>query len=251
MGAVVGQANPIERPVERGPASNRLLKALPKESLHRLQRRLEPVELDRRELLHAAGAPVEHVYFIDCGLVSMVRAMSDGRLVEVGAVGIEGIAGHSAALGLRRAVADTVVQLPITARRISPIVLREEMARDEALRELVLGYTEAALGQLAQTAACNRLHTLEERCSRWLLIAHDNARTDRFRLTHEHLALLLGVQRPGLSITAHALQDAGLIHYHNGEMEILDRSGLETSACECYRAVQSQFDRLLGPARPR
>ena len=236
---------------ERGPASNRLLRALPKDSLHRLQRRLEPVELDRRELVHAAGAPVEHVYFIDTGLVSLVRAMSDGRLVEVGAVGIEGIAGHSAAIGLRRAPVDAVVQLPVVARRISPVALREEMARDDALRDLVLGYTEAAYGQLAQTAACNRLHTLEERCSRWLLIAHDNARTDRFHLTHEHLALLLGVQRPGLSITAHALQSAGLIHYHNGEMEILDRSGLETASCECYRAVQANFDQLLGPAHPR
>jgi len=236
-----------EAPAERRPDSNRVLDALPQKSLLRLQRHLHPTELRPFELIHAAGAIGEHVYFIDRGLVSLVKTMSGGDVVEVGTIGIEGVVGLGFALGLRRAVVDAVVQLPGVARRIAAATLREEMAQVDALRHLLLGYTEAALDQLAQTAACNRLHSLEERCSRWLLVAHDNAGSDRFHITHERLALLLGVQRPGLSITAHGLQDAGLIHYHNGEMEILDRAGLEARACECYRTVQARFDQLPGP----
>ena len=161
MGAILA-----ELPQAGGhPACNRLLGALPPESLHRLQPRLELVELKRRVALHHAGAPVEHVYFIDSGMVSLVRAMRDGRIVEVASVGVEGLAGWVAVLGVKRAVADAVVQLPVVARRLSVAALREEMARNEVLRDLLQSYTEAALLQLAQTAACNRLHTLAERCT--------------------------------------------------------------------------------------
>ncbi len=228
--------------------SNRLLRALPSDSRQRLWQRMERVELVRREPIYAAGAPVEHVYFLDRGLVSLVKSMSDGRIVEVGAVGVEGLVCLGAALGLKSAVLESVVQIPGQALRIPTGVFREQQERDHALRDLMQRYIEIAIGQLAQSAACNRLHTLEERCCRWLLIAHDNVGPDSFRLTHEFLALMLGVQRPGLSITAHALQAKGLIHYHNGEMTVLDRSGLESAACECYRTVRRQIDLLLGPA---
>ena len=226
---------------------NRLLLALPDESQERLWPKLEPVELTRRELIYVTGAQIEHVYFIDQGLVSLMKTMSDGRVVEVGAVGTEGVVCLGGALGLRTAILESVVQVPGVARRITIGAFGEATERDKALRGLMRRYTEVALSQLSQSAACNRLHSLEERFCRWLLTAHDNAGTDSFRMTHEFLALMLGVQRPGLSITAHALQEQGLIHYHNGEMSVRNRQGLEATSCECYRSIRRQVDLLLGP----
>ena len=130
------------------------------------------------------------------------------------------------------------------ALRLKPSTLREAAARDPALAELALGYVGASIGQIAQTAACNRLHGLTERCCRWLLRAHDSAGGDTFQLTHEFLALMLGVQRPGVSLAANALQREGLIRYRSGMITVLDRAALEASACECYGAMQAQFAAL-------
>ncbi|HKW54613.1 MAG TPA: Crp/Fnr family transcriptional regulator [Stellaceae bacterium] len=225
--------------------ANRILAMLPADSRDRLVPHLEPIELERGQVLHAAGTAIEHIYFIEQGLVSLVKTMSDGSVVEVGTIGIEGMVGLSALIGIARVLVDVVVQAPGSALRVRPSVLAEEMALSRRLHDLVLRYGHALLLQFIQTAACNSLHSIEERCCRWLLIAHDSARTDTFPLTHEFLAMLLGVQRAGVSVAAGALQKAGIIEYHYGRVTIVDRRGLEARACECYEAIRASFDRLL------
>lgn len=146
---------------------------------------------------------------------------------------------------------ETIVQLPGSAFRIKRSIMMEEMERDTKLRTHMQDYARFALGQLAQTSACNRLHTLDQRCARWLLIAHDNALADTFPLTHEFLAIMLGVQRSGVSMVLGTLKSAGLIVYVHGRMTILDRLGLEDRACECYADAQLEFERLFDAGDPR
>jgi CRP-like cAMP-binding protein len=225
---------------------NGFLRALPPETFARLRPHLEPVELTRGQLLYASGQDAAAVYFITRGTVSLVKSMRDGRVVEVGSVGVEGAIDLSGLLGLRGAVFESLVQVTGAAFRIRSSTLWEESSRDPALRELMLRYAGVVVAQIAQTAACNRLHSLEARCCRWLLTAHDSAGADTFQLTHEFLALMLGVQRPGVSIAARNLQRTGLISYRNGRVTVNDRSGLEAGACECYGAVRGHIRDLLG-----
>jgi CRP-like cAMP-binding protein len=171
--------------------------------------------------------------------------MRDGRAVEVGSVGPEGAVCLSAVLALDTAATEAVVLLPGAALRLPSTALREAAERDLALDRLLRGYAACALAQITQTAACNRLHSLNERCIRWLLVAHDNAGDESFPITHEGLATILGVQRPGVSLAARALQDAGLISYRNGRVRVTDRARLEAGACECYRTVRRRFDALF------
>src|SRR5258708_19809141 len=142
-----------------------------------------------------------------------------------------------------------VVQLPGHALRVKARVLREAMQADAALQRLLLRYSQATLNAVAQSAACNRLHLLEQRCARWLLACHDRAEGDRFRMTHEFLAIMLGVRRTGVTLAAQALQGNGLISYKHGTITVVDRRGLEAVACECYRVIQDGFDRVF-PASP-
>ncbi len=175
--------------------------------------------------------------------------MQDGRTVEIGAVGIEGVTGSNALFGINYAMLESIVQVPGTALRISRDILRGEMAKNETLRDILQRYAHFAVSEIAQTAACNRLHSLEERCCRWLLIAHDSARSDTFPLTQEFLALMLGTQRSGLSVIASILQNAGFIRYARGRLTIMDRAGLEATTCECYRTIQAQLDQVFAPSR--
>ena len=227
--------------------TNRLLATLPADSRNRLGAHLEQVKLERGQVVHAAGALIEHVYFIEQGLVSLVKTMSDGRSVEVGTIGIEGMVGLSALIGIDRVLVDVVVQAPGIAWCVRPSLMGEEMARSPRVRNLILRYGHALLLQFIQTAACNSLHSIEQRCCRWLLIAHDSARTDGFPLTHEFLAMLLGVQRAGVSVACSALQKARIIEYRYGRVTIVDRTTLEGRACECYGAIRASLDRLLEP----
>lgn len=207
---------------------------------------MESVELARGQVIHHVDEVVNHTYFVDRGLISLVKTMQDGKTVEVGAVGIEGFSGCFALVSCEPAIFEAIVQIPGAAVRIGCDVLREEMAKNEAFRALVQRYLHFCLGQLAQTAACNRLHSLEERCCRWLLIAHDNVLADSFPLTHEFLAIMLGVQRTGVSLAMNILQRAGLVRYSRGIVTITDRRALEATSCECYVAIHSQLDRLYG-----
>jgi CRP-like cAMP-binding protein len=225
--------------------TNRILLALPRATLHRIDPHLEAVELRRGRVIYRADQRMDKVYFVNRGLVSLIRTMRDGRTVEIGAVGIEGLMGLDSLFGLDVAPLECIVQLSGSALCGNAGVLRSEMARSRSFQSLLQRYYHLSASQIAQTAACNRLHSLEQRCCRWLLIAHDSARSDIFQLTHEFLAMMLGVQRAGVSIAANTLQQAGLIRYRRGRMTITDRHGLEAAACECYGTIRHLVDRLF------
>ena len=211
----------------------------------RLANQFEPIPLTRGTVLsHAGGAIAHSLYFPDRGLVSLIKIMSDGRATEVGCIGSEGMVGVAALLGIKKVAFETIVQLDGEARTIETSVLRAEMEKSTAVKELVLRYIYYSMNRLAQSAACNRLHTLRERCCRWLLVAHDNARTPTFTLTHEFLALMMGVNRPSLSLTVAALQEQKLIQYTRASLTVLNREDLEKGACECYRTLQDECDRV-------
>ena len=228
--------------------ANRILLSLPQSSLKRLRPDLELRILTKGEVIDTLDKPIEYLYLVNRGIISFVKTMHDGRSVEIGVAG-KGISNPYALLGINKAVLESVVQIPGTGFRIKRDKLREMTDRDDALHETLEKYSHFSVAAFAQTAACNRLHYIEERCCRWLLIAHDSARSDTFSLTHEFLAMMLGVHRAGVSITANALQKAGLIQYRRGQVTITNRSGLEEAACECYRAMSREYDQLFRPRK--
>lgn len=234
-----------QQPDDDDDLANRILLALPRATLQRISAHLEPVNLERGQVIYHPDARIKKLYFVNRGLISLVRTMRDGRTVEIGAVGIEGVTGLPALFGIDSATLECIVQVPGTALCGSPDILRGEMVRGRSFQSLLHRYYHVVVSQVAQTAACNRLHSLEERCCRWLLIAHDSARSDTFPITHEFLAMMLGVQRAGVSIAASALQRAGLIRYVRGHMTIADRHKLEAAACECYTTIRQLVDRLF------
>jgi CRP-like cAMP-binding protein len=228
--------------------SNRVLLALPQATLTGMRRAFEFVELERKQVINHADERVKYIYFVNRGLVSLVKTMQDGRTVEIGVVGVEGLTDSHSLLGFDRAPMEAIVQIPGTAFRIRRDELKELMADDKKLRDALEKYANFSLLGFAQTAACNRLHHLEERCCRWLLIAQDSALSDTFSLTHEFLAMMLGVHRAGVSITASFLQKAGLIQYKHGQVSIINRGGLEAAACECYANMGKEFEKLFPTA---
>ena len=225
---------------------NFIIRALPESSREVLASSLEPIALPRGQYLYRTGERIEDLYFIEEGMVSLVRSTKEGHYVEVGTVGPEGIAPPTAVFDVDHAVLDSMIQMPVRALRIDRKHLAERLAADRALSRIVRGYVAVALSQLTQTAACNILHHIEQRCSRWLLTAHDSALADRFVLTHEFLAMMLGVRRASVSTAAETLQRAGYIRYSRGNVAITDRHGLERFTCECYGAVRDQFKALFG-----
>lgn len=225
--------------------ANRILLALPHDCLQRLRPHLERVDLQQRCVLHDANAPVDYLYFVNRGLISLIKTMEDGRTVEVAAIGTEGLTGVFALYGIQPPIWDAIVQIPGEAFRIDLGRVQAEIKRSEAFRRIIQRYIHAVISEITQTAACNRLHSLEERCCRWLLLAQERAQADIFPITHEFLALMLGVQRAGLSITAGMLQKAGFIQYSRGRIEILDRAGLEATTCECHSAIRKQLKRVF------
>jgi len=229
---------------------NRILLALPRAVREEVLRHCDHVELASGHVIYAGGAVVEYGYFVNCGLVSLVKAMEDGRSVEIAAVGTEGLLGLFAAYGFDRALVDHVVQVPAIALRINLRKLQNEISKHDALRRVMTRYLLLIAEQLAQVSACNRLHSLEQRCCKWLLVAHDNALSDQFQLTHEFLASLLGAQRTSISTTTNRLQKRGLIRYSHGRISILDRAALEEAACECYRTRRHQIDQVFGAGKP-
>ena len=222
-----------------------MLRSLPHATLERILPALEPLNTVRQQVLDRTDRPIEHLYFVNRGLISLVKTMQDGRTAQIGTVGIDGVTYPNAFLtGMENAIADTVVQIPGTAFRIRSTILRHEMAKDDALHKVMLKCAHSAIRQLAQNAACNRLHSIKERCCRWLLTAHDSALCDTFPLTHEFLAMMLGVQRAGVSIAVGCLQKAGLIQHTRGRVTITNRSELEDRACECYGATRAEAESL-------
>jgi CRP-like cAMP-binding protein len=230
-----------EAPAEPRDVANRLLRAMPAAVLADLQPRMELVELSRGQVIAQVGAAVEHLYFINRGLVSLMRMMNDGRSVEMATVGIEGMADPCTLLGLDHAIMDVVVHVPGEAWRVTRRHLLAMLETNAATRGLLEHYVQWLLDQMAQTSACNRLHGLEQRCARWLLTAHDNARADEFPLTQDYLAVMLGAQRSSVAEITAAFRDSGYIAYRAGSMHILNRRGLRRVACECYATVSDRL----------
>jgi CRP-like cAMP-binding protein len=207
---------------------------------------LEFIETPLHFVLFERDKPIRHAYFPLTGEHSVLATMENGSAVEIGTVGYEGLSTVDLIMGSELAIETTICQIPGTALRMPAETFREMTAEDTPLRWLALRYLQAYLSQVSQSAACNRLHSLEARMARWLLMSHDRMRRQDFTLTQEYLATMLGVQRPSLSVAAGALQRAGIIDYQRGRMRILDREALEKTSCECYRTVQSHFERALG-----
>lgn len=223
---------------------NRLLTALPSDVLARLSGHLEPIDLPRRLLIIETGVVPRYLHFPESGLISLVKVMGDGRTAEVGAVGPEGMVGVTSLLGMPEPAIEAIVQIDGSGHRIDASVLRAEMAQSPPLRELALRYMHYRIDQLAQTAACNRLHTLRQRCCRWLLAAHDSVQLPTFVLTHEFLALMMGANRPRLTTTLQGLQKAGFVRYRYASVTIADRAALEGGTCECYGTLRQEAERI-------
>jgi CRP-like cAMP-binding protein len=211
-----------------------------------LSARLASVDLSLGQVVCPGGEAFRALYLPVTAVFSVISRMGDGGAAEVGTVGNEGAVGVSLLLDAQPSPHETVAQIPGTALMVDADVLREGMRERSGLRTLLLRYVHEYLTQVAQTAACNRLHGIEQRCARWLLMTHDRvAQADQFPLTQAYLAIMLGVRRAGVTVAAGALQDAGLITYHRGGIRVVDRVGLEGAACECYGVVRRHFDRLI------
>ena len=208
---------------------------------------LQHVDLPHRQILYQVDEPITSVYFVEAGFISLVKTMADGRAVEIGGVGIEGLVGFSAIYGYDRSLFESVVQVAGVAHRVGVRALHRAMDHGPTLYKFLSRYSYVMINQIVQTAACNRLHSLEERCCRWLLVAHDGVDVGDFPLTHEFLAMMLGVRRSGVSVALNPLQHEGLIHQGRGRLTIMDRRGLEQRACECYRAIHDEIDRAFAP----
>lgn len=227
-------------------AENGLLASLQPDVLGPLLQKLTPVPLPLREVLYRAHGPIEAVYFVTSGMISLVTNLEDGMQAEVGLIGREGMLGMALLSGVTTSFVEAMVQLPGAALRMGARELHQEVDVNAPLRQALLRHSEALQAQVMQTAACNGRHGLEQRLARWLLMAHDRADGDDLLLTQDFMAMMLGVHRPSITVTAGILQRAGLIRYTAGRITILDRESLEASACECYAAVRQRFVAILG-----
>ena len=227
---------------------NRLLRALPADEQERLRPHLEQISVTLMQVLADAGEPPEHVFFPETAVLSMLRCLRDGTRIDAGTVGREGMAGLDALGGLDWMPMPVVVRVPGSCRRVAVGTLQALLPELPVLTALLGRYALAFMDQLGQTLACNSLHSIEQRCARWLLTAHDCVGADEFHLTHDTLAQMLAVRRAGVTVTAIALQRAGLLTYSRGRVTILDRAGLERVACECHEVAATRIERFLGNA---
>ncbi len=228
----------------RPPIQNRLLAALPEKVYERFAPELEFVPLALGDVLYEAGKPVADIYFPNDGMVSLTSAEDSNAIVEIGVIGSEGMVGIAAFLGGGQMPNRAIVQIAGSAMRICAERFNDEFLSDEAVQKSLLRYTQALMTQISQTAVCNRIHSLEARFTRWLLLSHDHAGSDEFSLTQEFIAYMLGARRQSVSEAASHLQDDGLIRYARGKITILDRAKIESATCNCYRIVKDEFNRL-------
>jgi CRP-like cAMP-binding protein len=241
---------PLARQLEHG-RFNRFLATLPPHGFSLLAPHLRTLALDRGVMLHDVGEQVERVYFPHTGMVSLVAVMQSGATVETAAIGRAGVIGASAGLGASTAMARAVVQLSGTAAWLSASHFHAAALQSQAIRDLIVRYNDLLLAQVQQSVACNALHALEARLCRWLLQTHDCADGNIIPLTQESLGQTLGVRRTTVTIAARLLQEAGLIRYRRGHIQIVDRASLEGIACECYGVVRQNADKVFPPSSPR
>ena len=224
---------------------NRLLAALPPESLARVLPKLVPVDLPVRKPLYHPDRPIDAAYFPDEGILSMVSILESGMQAEAGMAGREGMLGTPLLAGVETSFVESMVQLGGSGLRMEAHAFREEVEANRPFRMLLLRYSEALQAQAIQTAACNGNHGLEQRFARWLLMVHDRVEGDEMPLTQEFIAIMLSVHRPSVTVAAGILQRAGLIRYAAGRVTMLDRPGLEAVCCECYGAVRRRFETVM------
>src|SRR6187401_181030 len=228
------------------PVENRLLAALPRDEYDRLQPQLQQVSFDLGEVVYEFGGHLDYVYFPTTAIVSLLYTMENGATAEMGLTGNDGVVGIALFMGGGTMPNRAVVQSAGGALRMKAKILKDEFALGGKFQRLLLRYTQALITQISQTAVCNRLHSVEQQLSRWLLLSHDRLNTDELVMTQELIADMLGVRREGVTVAAGRLQDAGAISYVRGRIQILDRQKLEEAVCECYRVVKNEFERLLG-----
>ena len=225
---------------------NHLLAGLPEADYQRIASKLEPMELELGHVLYQNAQRLEYLYFPTSAMISLLYTMADGMTAEVGITGNEGVVGIALFLGDDTAPNQAVVQIKGTALRLSANTVQAEFKRGEAFQQVLLRYTQALITQISQTAICNRLHPVEQRFCRWLLLSHDRVKADELDMTQELIATILGGRRESVTVAAGRLQDRGLIRYVRGHITILDRPGLEADVCECYEIVRAEYQRLLG-----
>jgi len=232
-------------PTLHGSLPNNLLAALPVPERERLGEHLEPVQLRLGEVIYESGGELRHVYFPTTAIVSLLYLMENGASAEIAVVGNDGIVGVALFMGGESMPNRAVVQSAGHAYRLNGQLLKDEFRRGGALQRLLLRYTQALLTQMAQTAVCNRHHSVDQQLCRWLLLSLDRLPSAELAMTQELIANMLGVRREGVTEAAGKLQKAGLIRYSRGRITVLDRPGLEQQACECYLVVKKESDRLL------
>jgi len=229
------------------PASGNLLLArMSREQVELLGPQLEPIDLARYKRLEVRDRKIDYVYFIEAGLASVIANGRDGNTIEIGLIGREGVTGLSLLLNADRTPLDTMVQIAGRALRIRANGMRDVMDKNPGINRILTNYVQAFMAQAAFTALANGRHNVEDRLSRWLLMAHDRAERDVIPLTHALLAVMLGVRRPGVTVALSALERRGLITIGRGSVTIIDREGLEGSAHEIYGQPEAEYKRLLG-----
>ena len=227
------------------PRQNRLLAALPDAEWARWLPQLEPVEMPLGRVLYESGSKLSHVYFPTTSIVSLLYVMEDGASAEIAVVGHEGIVGVSLFMGGESTPSRAVVQSAGHGFRLHANLMMQDFNRAGPVLHLLLRYTQALITQMAQTAVCNRHHSLDQQLCRWLLLSLDRLHSNELVMTQELIANMLGVRREGVTEAAGHLQKAGLIQYRRGQITVLDRASLEQRACECYAVVKKEYDRLL------
>jgi CRP-like cAMP-binding protein len=228
------------------PPGNLILAFLPPDEHERLRSKLQPVELDQGQILYEAHAEVDQVYFMDHGMISVVSTMKNGASIEVGTIGHEGMAGLSVILGVETMPYRHVVQVAGKARRMSAAALVAEFKPERLLPRLLNRYHAAFNTQVMQGMACNGLHSVVQRCCKWLLTTQDRLGSSELNITHEFLAQMLGVRRASVTEVLRPLQNDGLIRASRGKVVILDPKRLADASCECYGVIRSEYKRLLG-----
>ncbi|MGI8655220.1 MAG: Crp/Fnr family transcriptional regulator [Pyrinomonadaceae bacterium] len=227
------------------PIGNRLLALLPDDEYKRIGPHLEPVTLAVGDIVYESGVPMKHVYFPVTAIISRLYTTENGVTAQIGLVGNEGVIGTALFMGDDRTPNHAIAQAAGQALRLKAGILQDEFKRCGKFQDLLLRYTQALVTQISQTAVCNRLHSVEQQLCRWLLLSHDRIDSDVLVMTHEVIANMLGTRREGVTVAAGHLQDAGLIDYHRGRIQILNRKGLEDAVCECYYVVRDEYARLF------
>lgn len=233
-------------PQDKRPVGNWLLDALPKEDYKRLLTDLQPVSFELGEIVYESGAQMDYVFFPTSSHVSLLYTMINGVTAEMGLVGNEGVVGIALFMGGTTTPNRAVVQGGGAALRLKANALHKEFALGGDFQHLLLRYTQGLITQISQTAVCNRLHSVEQRLCRWLLMTHDRVHSDQLEMTQEFISNMLGVRREGVTHAARNLQDKKLISYVRGHIKILDRAKLEAEVCECYSVVKLEHKRLFG-----